>query len=89
MTVTCTCRGPNDNSLYLDLNTRIQIIDTIGLLPEAEKDQCGAFIVSEFAQPPYCLFVAKKKISEMNAPLFYGVTASKISCLSVKNSKKK
>ena len=42
----CTYRGPNDNSLSLDVNTRIQIIDSMDLLPEAEKDQCGAFIVS-------------------------------------------
>ena len=39
-------RSPNDNSLHLDPNTRIQIIDSMNLLPQAEKDQCGAFIVS-------------------------------------------
>ena len=39
-------RGPNDDSLSLDVNTRLQIIATMDLLPQAEKDQCGAFIVS-------------------------------------------
>ena len=32
--------------MHLDPNTRIQIIDSMDLLPQAEKDQCGAFIVS-------------------------------------------
>ncbi|KAJ3511596.1 hypothetical protein NLJ89_g4008 [Agrocybe chaxingu] len=41
--------GPNDNCLYIDSNTRIQIIDTIDLLPQAEKDQCGAFVRDERA----------------------------------------
>ncbi|KAF8967308.1 glycosyl transferase family group 2-domain-containing protein [Flammula alnicola] len=39
--------GPNDNCLYIDSNTRIQILDTIDLLPQAEKDQCAAFIRDE------------------------------------------
>ena len=38
--------GPNDDCLYIDQNTRIQILDSIDQLPAAEKDQCGAFIVS-------------------------------------------
>ncbi|KAF8163759.1 glycosyl transferase family group 2-domain-containing protein [Crassisporium funariophilum] len=41
--------GPNDDSLYIDINTRIQILDTIDMLPQAEKDQCGAFIRDERA----------------------------------------
>ncbi|KDR73818.1 hypothetical protein GALMADRAFT_251646 [Galerina marginata CBS 339.88] len=41
--------GPNDDCLYIDVNTRIQILDTIDLLPSAEKDQCGAFIRDERA----------------------------------------
>ncbi|KAF6763688.1 glycosyl transferase family group 2-domain-containing protein [Ephemerocybe angulata] len=39
--------GPQDESIYIDQNTRIQIIDSIDLLPQAEKDQCGAFIRDE------------------------------------------
>ncbi|KAF9556186.1 hypothetical protein CPC08DRAFT_744026 [Agrocybe pediades] len=41
--------GPNDDCLYIDLNTRIQILDSIDQLPSAEKDQCGAFIRDERA----------------------------------------
>jgi len=44
--VLCMNSGPNDDSLYIDQNTRIQILDSIDMLPQAEKDQCGAFIVS-------------------------------------------
>lgn len=32
--------------IYVDANTRIQIIDTMVLLPQAEKEQNAAFIVS-------------------------------------------
>ncbi|KAF9473864.1 hypothetical protein BDN70DRAFT_352918 [Pholiota conissans] len=39
--------GPDEDCLYIDQNTRIQILDTIDLLPMAEKDQCGAFIRDE------------------------------------------
>ncbi|KJA17902.1 hypothetical protein HYPSUDRAFT_205759 [Hypholoma sublateritium FD-334 SS-4] len=41
--------GPDDDCLYIDSNTRIQILDTIDQLPSAEKDQCGAFIRDERA----------------------------------------
>ncbi|KAH9484535.1 hypothetical protein JR316_0004017 [Psilocybe cubensis] len=41
--------GPNDDCLYIDSNTRIQILDSIDMLPSAEKDQCGAFIRDERA----------------------------------------
>lgn len=37
---------PTEDSMYIDVNTRIQILETIGDLPRAHKDQCGAFIVS-------------------------------------------
>ncbi|KAJ7222442.1 glycosyl transferase family group 2-domain-containing protein [Mycena pura] len=38
--------SPDDKSIYIDANTRIQILDTMLLLPHAEKEQCAAFIVS-------------------------------------------
>lgn len=38
--------GPEEKSVYLDANTRIQIIDTMMMLPHAEKEQNAAFIVS-------------------------------------------
>lgn len=37
--------GPEDTSMYIDRETRIQILDSIEHLPTAEKDQCAAFIV--------------------------------------------
>ncbi len=39
-------RGPEDNSIYIDANTRIQILDTMVDLPTADKEQSAAFIVS-------------------------------------------
>ena len=33
-------------ALYVDVNTRIQILDTMTRLPRADKEQCAAFIVS-------------------------------------------
>ena len=37
----------NEDSVYIDQNTRIQVIESIDQLPLAEKDQCGAFIRDE------------------------------------------
>ncbi|KAF8623867.1 hypothetical protein AX17_007269 [Amanita inopinata Kibby_2008] len=34
-------------AIYVDTNTRIQILDTVSQLPSAEKEQCGAFIRDE------------------------------------------
>ena len=42
-------REPHEDSIYIDQNTRIQILENISQLPSAEKDQCGAFIVSSFS----------------------------------------
>ncbi|KAF9004624.1 glycosyl transferase family group 2-domain-containing protein [Cyathus striatus] len=39
--------SPEDKSIYVDANTRIQILETILLLPQAEKEQCAAFIRDE------------------------------------------
>ncbi|KAF8962847.1 glycosyl transferase family group 2-domain-containing protein [Flammula alnicola] len=39
---------PEDaTAIYIDLNTRIQILDTVSHLPKADKEQCGAFIRDE------------------------------------------
>jgi len=38
---------PHEESIYIDQNTRIQILENINELPAAEKDQCGAFIRDE------------------------------------------
>ncbi|EIW77741.1 hypothetical protein CONPUDRAFT_62202 [Coniophora puteana RWD-64-598 SS2] len=37
----------NAIALYVDHDTRIQVLDTMGELPRAEKEQCGAFIRDE------------------------------------------
>lgn len=37
--------GPDEKSIYIDANTRIQVLDTMLLLPHAEKEQRAAFIV--------------------------------------------
>ena len=40
--------GPDDRSIYVDANTRIQIIETMMDLPTADKEQNAAFVVSLF-----------------------------------------
>ncbi|RDB21975.1 hypothetical protein Hypma_011029 [Hypsizygus marmoreus] len=34
-------------AIYIDINTRIQVLDTVSHLPKADKEQCGAFIRDE------------------------------------------
>ena len=38
-------RTSSERSMYIDSDTKIQVIDTMSELPRAEKEQCGAFIV--------------------------------------------
>ncbi|KAK7038697.1 hypothetical protein VNI00_010581 [Paramarasmius palmivorus] len=38
---------PEDTWLYLDGNTRIQVLETMLMLPHADKEQCAAFIRDE------------------------------------------
>ncbi|KAG6899344.1 hypothetical protein C0993_011083 [Termitomyces sp. T159_Od127] len=38
---------PDDQTVYVDANTRIQIVDTMLALPAADKEQCAAFIRDE------------------------------------------
>ena len=42
-------RGQDDTSIYVDANTRIQILETMMDLPTADKEQSAAFIVSDFS----------------------------------------
>jgi hypothetical protein len=37
--------GPEEKSIYVDANTRIQILETMMMLPHADKEQSAAFIV--------------------------------------------
>ncbi|KAJ6551523.1 glycosyl transferase family group 2-domain-containing protein [Mycena capillaripes] len=39
--------SPDDKNIYVDANTRIQILDTMLMLPHADKEQCAAFIRDE------------------------------------------
>ncbi|KIJ67351.1 hypothetical protein HYDPIDRAFT_108072 [Hydnomerulius pinastri MD-312] len=39
--------GDDASAIYVDHNTRIQIIDSMLMLPRAEKEQCGAFVRDE------------------------------------------
>ncbi|KAM5542549.1 hypothetical protein V8D89_004008 [Ganoderma adspersum] len=39
--------GPEDKSIYIDANTRIQVLDTMVDLPTADKEQSAAFIRDE------------------------------------------
>lgn len=39
------CSSPDEKNIYVDANTRIQILDTMLMLPHADKEQCAAFIV--------------------------------------------
>ncbi|KAK2464534.1 hypothetical protein APHAL10511_003441 [Amanita phalloides] len=41
--------GPDDACMYVDQETRIQILESMEQLPAAEKDQCAAFIRNERA----------------------------------------
>ena len=38
-------RSDDAAAIYLDTNTRIQVLDTVSHLIKADKEQCGAFIV--------------------------------------------
>ncbi|KAI0313170.1 glycosyl transferase family group 2-domain-containing protein, partial [Amylostereum chailletii] len=39
--------GPEEKSVYVDANTRIQVVDTMMLLPHADKEQNAAFVRDE------------------------------------------
>ena len=40
-------RNDDATAIYVDDDTRIQILDSMSDLPRADKEQCGAFIVSQ------------------------------------------
>ncbi|KAJ3500953.1 hypothetical protein NMY22_g19087 [Coprinellus aureogranulatus] len=44
----------NADALYIDSNTRIQILDTVAHLPKADKEQCGAFLRDERVLVVWC-----------------------------------
>lgn len=46
LTLTAACRDDDADALYVDVDTRIQILNTMSWLPRADKEQRAAFIVS-------------------------------------------
>jgi hypothetical protein len=44
-------RTAEEKSVYVDANTRIQVIDTMLLLPHADREQNAAFIVCRRPYP--------------------------------------
>ena len=40
-----TIRKEDADAIYVDTDTRIQIVDTMAFLPRADKEQCAAFVV--------------------------------------------
>ncbi|KAG6334613.1 hypothetical protein ID866_4474 [Astraeus odoratus] len=42
-----TTISPTDTAVYIDSDTKIQVVETMKELPRAEKEQCGAFIRDE------------------------------------------
>ena len=55
------CSEPHEDPIYIDQNTHIQVLESIGELPGAEKDQCAAFIVHISFLPNFPFFLNSKK----------------------------
>ena len=66
--------GPEDTSMYIDQETRIQILDSIEQLPTAEKDQCAAFIVRRSLTSFLNCTDGRPGYSAMNAHWYFGAT---------------
>ena len=48
-------RSDDADAIFVDDDTRIQVLDTMSWLPRADKEQCGAFIVSPHLWIDRCL----------------------------------
>lgn len=55
-------RNDNATAIYVDDDTRIQILDSMPDLPRADKEQCGAFIVS-------LVFFFSDSVPTLNPPI--------------------
>ena len=62
-------------AIYIDSDTRIQVLDTVAHLVRADKEQCGAFIVRFPISYQYTMLI-KIFHSVMNASLSLGRTTS-------------
>lgn len=69
-------------AIYIDSDTRIQILDTVAHLVRADKEQCGAFIVRFFISYRSPVLIVSVIYSVMNAYLSLGRTISTTSFLS-------
>lgn len=56
----------DEKYVYVDADTRIQILETMLMLPQADREQCGAFIVSVLGSYFFSI-LSHPMISEMNA----------------------
>jgi hypothetical protein len=78
--------SPDDKNIYVDANTRIQILDTMLLLPHADKEQCAAFIVGAFfSSHLQCFF--KSEYSATNVCWSSGPSPSTLSSRHAKTLK--
>lgn len=63
------------SAIHVDADTRIQVLDSVGDLPNADKEQCGAFLVSRTLQFLRHQSGLNDSHREMNAFLWYGRTS--------------
>ena len=61
----------SDNAIFVDADTRIQILESMAALPRADKEQCAAFIVSS---SPLRQTASHSRLRETSAFLFAGRT---------------
>jgi hypothetical protein len=67
LTLPCS-RNDDTTAIYVDDETRIQILESMSDLPRADKEQCGAFNVSFVSplirpEPKFMLFLPKSLMS--------------------------
>ena len=68
-------RGPDEKSVYVDANTRIQIVETMMLLPHAYREQKAAFVVSLSFPPPSLLphLTPHSSVSSSSSKISHGM----------------
>ena len=72
---------PQGDSIYIDQNTRIRVLENISQLPSTEKDQCGVFMVRISSLLTVNRHHFKfHSYSVTRAPCCHGATPSNQSC---------
>lgn len=61
--------------MYIDSDTKIQVLDTMSELPRAEKEQCAAFIVRIRPDTTNSRLILVNDNSETSMPSLCGQTA--------------